>query len=153
MGLDRSRLPDPIEYFEAECPKLMGRGVWRNMACAFCGSGHAMRVNTVSGGWCCMACGAKGGDVLAYQMARYGMGFIEAARELGALEEDGKAEHERAPRALSYRDRVEVLRGEIGVAAQIIAAVHRRRAISETEFERFWLAAQRIGNVCEETKR
>jgi hypothetical protein len=33
-----------------------------------------------------MACGAAGGDVLAFHRRRHGMTFIEAARALGAWE-------------------------------------------------------------------
>ena len=31
-----------------------------------------------------MVCGEKGGDVLAFHQKRYGQGFKEAAKELGA---------------------------------------------------------------------
>jgi hypothetical protein len=75
MSLDRSRLPGPVEYFEGEVPKLIGKGTWRSMACAFCGARQAMRVNTESGGWCCMSCFAKGGDVCSYQEQRYSTGL------------------------------------------------------------------------------
>jgi hypothetical protein len=39
-----------------------------------------------TGGFRCMACGAHGGDVLAFHMQRYGLAFIEAAKALGAWE-------------------------------------------------------------------
>jgi hypothetical protein len=34
-----------------------------------------------------MACCAKGGDVLAFHMQRYGLSFIDAAKALGAWED------------------------------------------------------------------
>jgi hypothetical protein len=37
-----------------------------------------------------MACGAKGGDVLAFHMQLNGLGFIAAAKSLGAWLEGGK---------------------------------------------------------------
>ena len=43
-----------------------------------------MRVNTQSGGWCCMSCGESGGDVLAYHMKFHSLEFIDAAKQLGA---------------------------------------------------------------------
>jgi hypothetical protein len=33
-----------------------------------------------------MACGTRGGDVLAFHMRRYELGFIDAAKSLGAWE-------------------------------------------------------------------
>jgi len=34
-----------------------------------------------------MACGAKGGDILAFHMERYGFNFVEAVKALGAWED------------------------------------------------------------------
>jgi DNA primase len=44
----------------------------------------SLRVNVETGGYRCMACGTKGGDVLAFHRARYGLSFMQAARDLGA---------------------------------------------------------------------
>jgi hypothetical protein len=41
-------------------------------------------VNVETGGFRCMACNARGGDVLAFERLRTGKGFAEAARDLGA---------------------------------------------------------------------
>ena len=91
MGFDRRNLPDPITYFEGVGLKLTGRGKWRTTECKFHGGSDSMRVNTDSGAFACMAgCGARGGDVLAYEMATGGLGFIEGAKELGAWVDDGK---------------------------------------------------------------
>ena len=35
-----------------------------------------------------MVCEAKGGDVIAFHMARYGLPFIEACKALGAWEQN-----------------------------------------------------------------
>ena len=67
MSFDRTRLPDPIEYYE----NLAGLrfkergGKWRTTACNFHGGSDSLRINTASGGYICMSCGAGGGDVLA----------------------------------------------------------------------------------------
>ncbi|CAG1023252.1 hypothetical protein MTYM_02305 [Methylococcales bacterium] len=45
-----------------------------------------LMVRLDSGGFRCMVCGAHGGNVLAFHMQRHGLGFIEAARALGAWE-------------------------------------------------------------------
>jgi hypothetical protein len=94
MTLLRERLPEPQGYFESQDLELVGRGAWRTTRCAFHGGSDSMRVNLRSGGFCCMAgCGARGGDVLAYHMAAHGLGFVEAAKELGAWQDDPASAH------------------------------------------------------------
>lgn len=91
MGFDRQRLPDPATYFASQGLKLIGRtGKWRTTSCVFHGGSDSMRVNLTTGGWCCMNCGAKGGDVLAYHMEHHRLDFVEAARQLGAWLHDGQ---------------------------------------------------------------
>jgi len=84
MSFDRNQLPDPAMYFEAAGMPLQGRGKWRTTNCDFHGGSDSMRVNTESGGWCCMACGASDGDVIAHLMKSTGADFVQAARTLGA---------------------------------------------------------------------
>ena len=83
---DRSRLPAAIPYFtEREQLRLFGRGIWRSARCPFHDDIQpSLRVNVDVGAFRCMACGAKGGDVVAFHMRRYGVRFIEAAKALGA---------------------------------------------------------------------
>src|SRR5438445_13818377 len=92
----RSSLPDPAEYFEGQGLKLVGRGKWRSTRCVFHGGSDSMRINIDSGGFCCMNCGARGGDVLTYAMQAQGLAFTEAARSLGAWVDGGKPD--RIPR-------------------------------------------------------
>lgn len=87
----RELLPEAEAYFQSQGLVLVGRGKWRTTACQLHGGSDSMRINTETGGWCCMACGAKGGDVLAYHEQAYGLGFVRAAKELGAWrDDDGK---------------------------------------------------------------
>jgi hypothetical protein len=88
--LDRDRLPDPVEGFEAEGLTLKGPGLWKTTACHFHGGSDSMRINTESGAWRCMNCGESGGDLLAYVMRIHFLGFMEAAERLGAVVDDGK---------------------------------------------------------------
>jgi hypothetical protein len=82
---DRGRLPDPLGYFEGEGLRLRGRGAWRSAICCFHDDCRpSLLVNTETGAYRCMACGAKGGDVLAFHRARHGLSFVQAARDLGA---------------------------------------------------------------------
>ena len=77
-----------------------------------------MRVNVQTGAWCCMACNAHGGDVLAFHMAHEGMTFVQAAQALGCWVEDGgKPHHQRRPKALSAREALELIKRETNLVA------------------------------------
>ena len=83
----RDRLPSPAAYYAEQGLQLRGNGEWRSAFCPFHGDTRpSLRVRLESGGFRCMACGARGGDVLAFHMQRYGLSFKEAARALGAWE-------------------------------------------------------------------
>jgi len=84
-NFNRSNLQSPATYFKEQGLKLTGGGEWKNALCPF----HAdhrpsLRVRLDTGGFKCMACGKSGGDILAFHMQRYGLGFITAAKQLGA---------------------------------------------------------------------
>jgi hypothetical protein len=82
---ERELLPEPRGYFEREGLHLVGCGCWRSAHCPFHDDTRpSLRVNVETGAFRCMACGAKGGDVLAYHRARHGLSFMQAARDLGA---------------------------------------------------------------------
>ena len=89
MSFDRSRLSDAIGYFENQGLRLVGKSKWRTTECHFHGGSNSMRVNTATGSWVCMSCAAKGGDVLAYEIAANSSHFVDAAKALGAWVEDG----------------------------------------------------------------
>lgn len=81
----RDRLPSPPSYFDSIGLTLHGRGAWRSALCPF----HAdkrpsLLVQYAQGAFRCMACGAHGGDVLAFHRLRTGRSFADAARDLGA---------------------------------------------------------------------
>lgn len=86
-AFNRELLPRPGAYFAGEGLKLKGGGEWKSALCPF----HAdktpsLRLRLDTGGFRCMTCGARGGDVLAFHMQRHRLGFIDAARALGAWE-------------------------------------------------------------------
>ena len=85
----RENLPNPISYYEEQGVPLKGHGPWLTGPCLFHNGSDSMRVHVQSGGFVCMSCGAKGGDVLAYHMAIRGLSFVESAKELNAYEESG----------------------------------------------------------------
>ena len=78
-------LPDPIAYFEGEGLRLRGRGAWRTTTCLFHDDKHpSLSVNIDTGSFRCFACGARGGDVLDFHRLRHELGFVDAAKALGA---------------------------------------------------------------------
>ena len=81
----RDLLPDALSYFEAEGLRLIGRGTWRTTRCVFHDDSRpSLSVNINTGGFKCHACGAHGGDVLAFHRQRHGLGFKDAAQALDA---------------------------------------------------------------------
>ena len=87
FAFDRNRLPRPADYYAAEGVALSGSGRWRDTLCPFHNDTKpSLRVFAETGAFRCMACGAHGGDVLAFHMLRHGLRFVEAARALGAWE-------------------------------------------------------------------
>ena len=82
---DRSRLPSPASYYDAQGLALKGEGAWRDTVCPFhADTKPSLRVKIETGAFKCMACGAHGGDVLAFHMQRHEMDFKTAAVSLGA---------------------------------------------------------------------
>lgn len=83
---ERARLPHPTPYFEREELRFIGPGRWRSAVCPFHDDTRpSLRVNVDTGAFRCMACGAKGRDVLAFHRQRHGLSFAQAARDLGAM--------------------------------------------------------------------
>ena len=148
MGFDRTRQPDAITFFEGEGLTLVGRGKWRYTECRLHGGSDSLRINTESGGWCCMACGAHGGDAVAYRMQAYGEGFVMAAKALGAWVDDGRP-RPRNPAPLSPRDALTLLASEANLAAVAAANVSHGMELTGTDLERLLLAVGRINLVRE----
>lgn len=148
MSFDRERLPDPVEYYHAQGLRLEGKGKWRTTACLFHGGSDSMRLNTASGGYCCMACGASGGDVLAYEIAATGSDFVTAAKTLGAWIEDGKPAPRRST-PLPARDALHLLAAESNLAAVAAANVAYGVTLTQTDRERLLAAAGRIAKIAE----
>ncbi|WP_232351931.1 CHC2 zinc finger domain-containing protein [Inhella proteolytica] len=142
-AFDRSRLPDPISYFENQGFALTGRGKWRTTRCDFHGGSDSMRVNSHSGGWCCMACGAKGGDVLAFHMQHLGLDFVQAARDLGCWT-GANVQRPRAPAGLSAADALELAAFELQLAMIVLSDARRGVLPPDPDWQRFLQAAGRV---------
>ena len=153
----RDRLPDPIDYYvNSECLTLIPpRGKWRSTRCVFHDSdGTTMRINVESGGFVCMAaCGASGGDVLAFHMQRYGLDFIEAARALGAyIEDDRPHRGPTRPATLPARDALQVVAFESLVVATAAGNIANGVALTDEDRRRVLQAAGRIGYLAAEVR-
>ena len=126
MGnLQKELLPGAQTYCDrAGLALIPPRGKWRSTRCDLCGASKAMRINTESNGWCCMACGEKGGDMLALHMRLTGLDFVAAARALGAYVDGEKPSiGARKSRLISASDALELLYQDsllVWVAAQNI---------------------------------
>ena len=84
-SFDRTRLPVSTHYYPAQGLKLSGKGAWRDAVCPFHDDTKpSLRVRLETGSFRCMVCDARGGDVLAFHMQRYGLSFKDAAVALGA---------------------------------------------------------------------
>ncbi len=82
---NKKLLPSPTKYFESQGLQLTGGGEWRNAVCPFHDDTKpSLRVRIDTGGFRCMVCAAHGGDVLSFHMQRHRLGFIAAAKALGA---------------------------------------------------------------------
>lgn len=87
-SLDRGSLPTPLQYLtEHNLHKGKKRGQWVAIRCPAHKSGAedhpSMRVSVFDGHFKCMACGAKGGDLVALHRLITGLGFRDAVRDIG----------------------------------------------------------------------
>lgn len=87
-ALDRPSLPDPLHYLTEH--GLLARkphGRWVAIRCPAHKGGAeknpSLRVNLLDGHFRCMACGVKGGDILALHRLITGLGFRDAVNDLG----------------------------------------------------------------------
>lgn len=152
MSFVRESVPDWTAYADREGLTLIGRGRWRTVLCEFHeDSSPSLRVNTESGGWCCMSCGAKGGDTLAHYMQRSGLSFNAAARALGAWQDDGKPRSEAdRPRTLSARDVIALMAFELRVLYIVISDARQGKLPSEADWQRFMQGVGRIEHIAGE---
>jgi phage/plasmid primase-like uncharacterized protein len=98
----RELLPDAQTYFEHSGMALLGHSKQRQGPCPMHGGSDSLSVNVETGCWFCFACGAKGGDMLALHRQIHGLGFVDAARELGAWVEQSAQAEGKSPGATSY---------------------------------------------------
>ena len=149
MGFDRTLLPDTTDYFESIGHRLVGpaRAKWKSTNCIFHGGRRTMRINTENGGWVCMSCDYKGGDLVAYFMAVHGTDFVSSAKALGAWVEDGRPALQTKPTPLSPRQALEVLGFEATLVAVAAGNLADGKALSDQDRARLLTCARRINGL------
>lgn len=149
MAFDRNLLPDPTTYFENQGLILKGprSAKWKTTTCTFHGGSDSMRINLASGGWCCMSCGAKGGDVLAYHMAAHGLDFIDAAKAMGCWVDDGQPHRPQRPKPLPAGQAIGALSFEATLAAVAAGNIARGVQLTDKDRARLYVCAQRIQTI------
>ena len=153
MGeLIRSALPDPVSYYETAGLALKGPGKWRSALCVFHDEeSPSLRINTESGGFCCMGCGAKGGDVLSFHMQANGMDFIHAAIDLEAwISDDKPYAGPRRARKLPAADALELAYQDINLGWVLMGNIRQGVAPSDKDFEALGAALRRLYMVSQE---
>lgn len=143
-AFNRDALPSWESYADMVGLVLQGRGRWRTTRCEFHGGSDSMRVNTESGGWVCMSCLARGGDVLDHYMLRTDASFKGAALALGAWDRSKEKHTEREPRTLSPRDAVEVIARDLLLCVVVIADIRSGLIPSDADWRRFLVAAGQV---------
>jgi hypothetical protein len=143
----RERLPDPLTYFLGQGLQLTAKGKWRTSRCEFHGGSDSLRINTVTGAWICMACGVKGGDVLGYHMLAHKLDFVEAAKALGAWQDNGKHVSRNSASPLPASAALEVLQHEANLAAVAAANVAHGVALTDADRTRLLQAVGRINRI------
>ena len=86
--LDRQSLPAPMQYLATHgLLKRKPRGEWAAIVCPVHKQGTeknpSLRVSLIDGHYKCMACGVRGGDLVALHRLLTGRGFLDAVRDLG----------------------------------------------------------------------
>jgi len=148
----RDRLPDWHTYADLEGLTLKGVGTWVTTECHLHGGSDSLRVNLKSGGWCCMACGEKGGDTLSHYMKRTGLDFMPAARSLGAVEETGKPGRVEKPRSLPARDALELLYQDALLVWTAACNLAQGMALTEVDRAALTAATRRVLLVSQEAR-
>ena len=150
MPFDRNALPEPLGYYESQGLTFRERkGRWRTTRCDFHQGSDSMRVNTQTGAFVCMSCGASGGDVLAFEMQLTGTDFVSAAKALGAWVEDGKPAIQSKPTPISARAALQALSFEALLVAMEAARVAKGARPTEADKARVLAASNRITRIAE----
>lgn len=149
MPFVRENLPEPLGYYEGAGLLMTGprSSKWKTTRCEFHGGSDSMRIHVDRGAYICMACGSKGGDIVAYHQAAHGLEFVEAAKALGAWVDDGKPHAPRRPTPLSPALAINVLQFESNLAAIAACNVANGVPLTDQDKARLLTACGRINRI------
>lgn len=83
-NFNKHNLPSPTEYYQDQGIHLRGSSEWTSTLCPFHKDKRpSLRININSGGYICMSCHAKGGDIVSFHMRKFGLSFKDACIALG----------------------------------------------------------------------
>ena len=79
----------PIEYYKNIAGfKITKNSGWQNFLCPFHQENSpSFGIHLDTGGFNCLACGAKGGSIISFHMRKYGLTFKQTIKALGAIGE------------------------------------------------------------------
>ncbi len=151
-SFDRAAVPSISDFLEGRGLVLTGprSSKWRTTRCEFHSGSDSLRVNTSTSGWCCMSCGAHGGDSLSYLMQIDGLDFQTAARQLGCWRDDGQPHRVYKPAGLRPVDALAVLATESLIVAMVASDAAKGKPVSEVDAGRALAAAGRIQHIARE---
>lgn len=145
MGFIRERLPDPVSYFEGRGHTLFNRRgkSFRTDCTLHGGSNPNLSVNRDTGAYHCFSCGAKGGNVLDFELALTGADFVTAVKALDAWD-DKVAAAPYKPIPFNARDGLELLNAESGLIALEATRISKGIQPTGDDLARILHAAKRI---------
>jgi hypothetical protein len=153
MSFNRALLPDPLSYFQSHGHTVFKKATkgFRTDCTIHGGKSPNLSVHRETRAFFCFTCGAKGGNVLDYEMQATGCDFVTGAKVLGAWENHGKPTSYK-PSSVNARTMLEVLAYEVQIVALIAAALAKGIAISAVDMARYFEAASRIMRIAEELR-
>ena len=151
MTFIRENLPDPVSYFENRGQKIVGkRGKHFRTACPIHGGdGDTLSVLRNGGAFNCFSCGAKGGDLVAFEMQVNDVDFVTACKALGAWHDDGKPNAQHKPKPLPAGDALRLLAEESNLIAIAGGNIAHGVQLTDEDRARVYLAANRIATIQE----
>lgn len=152
MAFQRHLLPEPVSYFESQGLTLKGPGKWKSALCVFHNDRNpSLRINTETGAFACMSCGASGDDVIAFHIQFTGLDFVDAAKALGCWQDNGRPSRHK-PLPFSTRDALDVLVHDVPLIA-VARLGESTIPLTEADREALIAAAARVQFVDEVVRR
>jgi DNA primase len=84
--LDDLNLISSAEYYSSQFPGIETNGKFAKVLCPFHDDTRpSLSINLEDGWYRCFSCGAKGGGIVKFHMAKFGLNFKQTIKELEVL--------------------------------------------------------------------